>query len=92
MVGGTIPRVNPQVILREEFDDFSVLFDPDTGDGYGLNRVGVFIWKLLDGTNDLQTIKQKVSESFQHASDDVDNEVEQFLGDLVENGLVGYET
>lgn len=92
MVEDTIPRVNPQVILREEFEDFAVLFDPDTGEGYGLNRVGVFIWKLLDGRNDLRTIKRKISESFQHVGEETDEEVEQFFRDLTEKGLVGYET
>jgi SynChlorMet cassette protein ScmD len=43
------PIANPEVVLREEFDDWAVLFDPDSGEAFGLNPVGVFIWKRLDG-------------------------------------------
>ena len=43
------PVANPLVVLREEFDDWAVLFDPDTGNAFGLSPVGVFVWKLLDG-------------------------------------------
>ena len=47
--GDALLLANPVAVLREEFEDAAVLFDPDTGEGYGLNPVGVFIWKLLDG-------------------------------------------
>ncbi len=43
------PIVNPYVQLREEFDDWAILFNPDTGRGFGLNPTGVRVWKLLDG-------------------------------------------
>ena len=43
------PLANPSLVLREEFDDWAVLFDPDTGDSFGLNPVSVFIFKRLDG-------------------------------------------
>ena len=31
------PVANSLVVLREEFDDWAVLFDPDTGSGFGIN-------------------------------------------------------
>ena len=34
------PIVNPLIVLREEFDDCAVLFDPDSGDAFGLNPIG----------------------------------------------------
>ncbi len=35
-----IPVANPSVVLREEFDNRAILFDPDTGDAFGINPVG----------------------------------------------------
>ena len=43
------PVANPSVLLREEFDDWAVLFDPDMSDAFGLSPTGVYLWKLLDG-------------------------------------------
>ena len=50
------PVANSLVVLREEFDDWAVLFDPDTGNACGLNPVGVFIWKRLDGRHTVPDI------------------------------------
>ena len=44
------PVANPLIVLREEFDDWAILFDPDTGSAVGINPVGVAIWKVLDVT------------------------------------------
>ena len=44
-----LPVTNPSIVFREEFDDWALLFDPDTGESYGVNPVGAFIWKELRG-------------------------------------------
>ncbi len=36
------------VVLREEFDNWAIPFDPATGNAFGLNPVGVFVWERLD--------------------------------------------
>ena len=43
------PIRNPYVALREEFNDWAVLFDPDTGRRFNLSPTGIYVWKLLDG-------------------------------------------
>ena len=50
------PLRNYYVMLREEFDDWAVLFDPDTGHGFGLNPMGVYLWKLLDGNHSIDAL------------------------------------
>ena len=41
------PSADPQVVLREDFADWAVLFHPLTGEAVGVSPVGVTIWKLL---------------------------------------------
>ena len=38
-------KINPLVIYREEFDKSAVLFRPDTGERFMLNRTASFLWK-----------------------------------------------
>jgi len=52
------------VVLREEFDDWAVLFNPETADAVGINPVGVAIWKLLDGRHSLEEIVSQNQKSF----------------------------
>ena len=82
---------NPLVVLREEFDDWAVLFDPDTGEGYGLNPVSVFIWKRLDGRHTIAEIVAELREHCADAPDDAEEYVAAYVKDLLERGLAGRE-
>jgi len=48
------PVPNPMVVSREEFDDWAILFDPETGKAFGVNPIGTEIWNKLDGKHDLK--------------------------------------
>jgi SynChlorMet cassette protein ScmD len=86
------PVANPVVVLREEFDDWAVLFDPDTGNAFGLNPVGVFIWKRLDGKHTAEEILKDLQKSCKDAPDEAESHLKDFIQSLVEQGLAGYET
>jgi len=85
------PRANPVIVLREEFDDWAILFDPDTGNAYGLNPTTVFIWKLLDGRHTVRDIIREVKKNFEDVPDDVEEHVCEFINNLIERGYAGYE-
>ena len=85
------PIANPVVVLREEFDDWAVLFNPDTADAVGVNPVGVAVWKLMNGNYDLDEILAQVKDQFNNVPDNATEEVTAFVDDLAERGFVGYE-
>ena len=86
------PTANPLVILREEFDDWAVLFDPNSGEGYGLNPMSVFIWKRLDGRHDPHEILAELRDSdCADVPEDAESRISTFINELVERGLAGYE-
>ena len=86
-----MPVANPLLVLREEFDDWAILFDPDTGDGYGLNPVSVFIWKHLDGRHTVQDIFKEVQDHCEDMPDTAEQEIRDFIRELMEMGYVGYQ-
>ncbi len=83
---------NPGIVLREEFDDWAVLFDPDSGDAFGLNPVSVFVWKLLDGTHNDKDILKKLRENCENIPEEAESDITEFVNDLVERGFAGYKT
>jgi len=85
------PIANPVVVLREEFDDWAVLFNPDTADAVGINPVGVAVWKLMDGNYDLEKILAQVKNQFADVPEAATDEVATFVDELAESGFVGYE-
>jgi len=85
------PVANPNLVLREEFDDWAILFDPDSGDGFGLNPVSVFVWKRLDGEHTSTQILNDIKNHFDNVPDDAENHLQEFIQDLLDRGFAGYE-
>jgi len=88
----TKPVANPLIVLREEFDDWAVLFDPDTGNAFGLNPVGVFIWKRLDGKYAINEILKEQHKNCEDVPKVAESHLKDFVQSLVEQGLAGYES
>lgn len=84
------PIANPNVVLREEFDDWAVLFNPDTGDAEGINPVGVAVWKRMDGQRNLTEIVAEINDSFDDVPGTAIDEISVFIGTLAEHGFVGF--
>jgi SynChlorMet cassette protein ScmD len=86
-----VPIANPMVVFREEFDDWAILFDPATGLAFGINPVGVLIWKNLDGKHEFDSIIREIQSQFSDTPADTELHVREFLQELVKKGFAGYE-
>ncbi|MEJ2363925.1 MAG: SynChlorMet cassette protein ScmD [Deltaproteobacteria bacterium] len=85
------PVANPLIVLREEFDDWAILFDPDTGDAFGVNPIGVRIWKRLDGKHSVEDILKDLQDGYEDVPNEAESDLEEFIEGLVQRGLAGYE-
>jgi len=85
------PIVNPVVVLRKEFDEWAVLFNPDTAEAAGINPVGVAIWELLDQQIDIHEIADTIRQDFADVPGSATEEIETFINDLAERGFLGAE-
>ncbi len=86
-----VPITNPVVVLREEFDDWAVLFNPDTAYAAGTSPVGVAVWKLVDGRRSVEDIVSEIKSLFDDTPDVALKEIAAFVTALAENGFVGLE-
>ena len=91
MTQSKIPVTNPFVVLREEFDDWAVLFNPDTADAVGTNPVGVSIWKMMDGRISIGEMALEVGKMFADVPDTASEEISAFIEELHKIGFVGYD-
>ncbi len=85
------PIANPVAVLREEFDDWAVLFNPDTAEAVGINPVGAVVWKQMDGRHNFEQIMAAVREHFADVPEAAGQEVSTFVDDLAQRGFVGFE-
>lgn len=85
------PIANPSIVLREEFDDWAVLFDPDTGSGFGLNPTSVLIFKNLDGKHTEEDILKVLRDNCKSVPTEAPEQIREFVKQLVSRGFAGYE-
>lgn len=85
------PVANPTVVFREEFDDWAVLFDPETGAAFGMSPVSALIWKTLDGHHTLSDILDEVKKKCQNMPDQAESDIKEFIQSLLDRGLAGQE-
>ena len=86
----TRPIANPMIVLREEFDDHALLFDPDSGRVLGLNPISVFTWKRLDGNHTCDDILTELRDAFDNVPGDAAEDLAEFLNKFEDRGFVGY--
>jgi SynChlorMet cassette protein ScmD len=79
-------------MLREEFDDWAILFNPDTGRGFGLNPTGVYLWKLLDGGHTLDALVEEIRHGTEGVPEEARDHLVAFVDDLVAEGLAGFDS
>lgn len=91
MSGDFVPLANPRIILREEFDDWAVLFDPDTGEGFGIDPVAVFYWKRLDGKRTKEQLLEELRQECTDVPGDASEHLDAFIERLERRGLVTVE-
>jgi SynChlorMet cassette protein ScmD len=87
MPGEMRPVANPSVVLREEFDDWAILFDPDSDLTLGINPMGVLVWKCLDGKSSVSEILNALNERCDGVPEDAETHVRDFIDDLLKRGL-----
>lgn len=85
------PFANPEIVYREDFDDWAVLFDPDTAETYGLDETSSFVWKHIDGKNSAEDIVKLLYDEFEDIPDDAATKIEKFFDQLEAKGLIGYK-
>ena len=73
------PIANPVVVLREEFDNWAVLFNPDTADAVGINPVGVAVWKLMDGHHTIAEAVARIQQQFANVPGSASEEIRAFM-------------
>ncbi len=92
MEDGRKPVSNPYVVLREEFDDWAILFDPDTGRGFGLSPTGVYVWKLLDGKHSVSGMFAALCRDVPNVPREAEEHLLTFVEELAQHALAAYKT
>ncbi|WP_409199169.1 PqqD family peptide modification chaperone [Methanospirillum lacunae] len=79
----SIPTPESHISLREEYDDWALLFNPDTGKAVGLTPTGVTIWKYLNEGKDLNGIIALIQDEYESLPADLTEDIKNFCDQVV---------
>lgn len=75
-------------VLFQEVDGEAVLLSLDKGCYYGLDELGTRIWKLFDQDLDRDQVVAAIVEEYDVAPEQARRDLDAFLGDLEQSGLI----
>lgn len=75
-------------ILSQDVDDETVLLDIKAESYFGLDKVGTRIWQLLQACSDPRKIHNAIISEFEVSSEQLHEDLNRFLKDLSNEGLV----
>jgi hypothetical protein len=79
---------NNNVALKQEYEDWGILFHHETNQGIVVNQVGMMIWEALGDGNDLAAIVAIIENEFEDAPATLADDVREFLEALIRAGFV----
>ena len=85
------PLRNPDIVFREEFDDWGILFDPETGKAVALDPVAVFYWKHLNGFNDRKKLIEMLKTECEDVPGDAPAHLDEFIKKLEDAGFISIQ-
>lgn len=77
-----------ETVFAQEVDGEMVLLDMESENYFGLDEVGTAIWKTMQEYGTLQEVLNALLEQYEVESEVLENDLEDFVGKLVESGLV----
>lgn len=84
-----VPLPREDILMREEEDEFAILFRPEFGTIKRLNAVGTQVWKSCDGKRSVAEIVDHLLEVFENVDrETLEKDTVQFLNTLEEMDLI----
>ncbi len=88
MPGPDCPKAHPDIVLREESEGQYLLFHLETGALMGLNHVGAFIWRHLDGQTPANDIIAEMVSFFEVSQATARADIDAFTAALTRKNLL----
>ena len=80
-----------ETVFAQEVDGEMVLLDMESENYFGLDEVGTAIWQAMQEKDTLKEVLDVLLEQYEVEEEMLENDLSDFLGKLVESGLVKVE-
>ena len=77
---------NPKCIYKE-VDNVGVILEPESGKFIELNKTALIIWNMLDKTNNLPDLKNKLFEIYE-TTESLEQDVNVFINNALQANII----
>mgnify|MGYP001357233616 FL=1 len=77
---------NPKCIYKE-VDNVGVILEPESGKFIELNKTALIIWNMLDKTNNLTDLKNKLFEMYE-TTECIEQDVNVFINNALKANII----
>jgi len=84
-------RRSPSAVFRELADGTAVLLHLESTAYFGINRIGVLIWDLLEDGNTIARITREIRERVAGTPPELEEDVTSFVAELAARDLIWIE-
>ena len=77
---------NPKCIYKE-VDNVGVILEPESGKFIELNKTALIIWNMLDKTNNLPDLKNKLFEMYE-TTESLEQDVNVFINNALQANII----
>jgi len=81
-------KLNPQMMMRREFDGTALVLDSESNEAMSLNKVGAIIWESLEKGLSEEQVAEAVTAQFAVDSAVAARDVSSFLEILKSKGML----
>ena len=77
---------NPKCIYKD-IDNVGVILEPESGKFIELNKTALIIWNMLDKTNNLPELKNKLFEMYE-ATESLEQDLNVFINNALKANII----
>jgi hypothetical protein len=81
-------RSNEEEVAAKVIDGEAIIINLSNGIYYSMDKVGGFIWEMIEGRHSLQTIVESISTRYDVSTEQARADVERLVAELVQENLV----
>lgn len=78
----------PETVLSTELDAEGVLLNLETGEYFGLDEVGLEMWKALNAQRDIEAAREALVRQYDVTEDVLARDLDEFIAQLAERKLL----
>ncbi|MGB2600820.1 MAG: PqqD family peptide modification chaperone [Candidatus Omnitrophota bacterium] len=83
------PVRNPDTVVREEEKE-ALLFNPADGNMMCINKTGILVWGLSDGSHTVDDIVGEITNAYDVSTESAGKDCLTYLKELENSGFLGY--